>query len=295
MWIVSVVAVDVLRLEAFGTADLLRVVGRRAVGEGAGVRQEGAAVALRGHLGAGADVRLGRLVDDRDAGGDADRDVAADGHVARRPMSILVVSWAWTMTLPSADTIASLPMWASVVSESTDTPAVTPTATSPPPAPAIDSDRARSSASAWTMTESSAVTVAPSPMSARVRIVATPTSAPTPTPTLPPMASEPAAPIRKQVAGGDDVDAAVGSDARVRRRAGPWCRDVGVGGVVDHGHRERPGDAGAAAHRAADREDGDVLGRLGLDRDAAAAGAGDVGEERRARLHVGEHRRPGRR
>ena len=118
--------------------------------------------------------------------------------IAKLPLTTLttVVSSAWTTTLALAVAEAFCPIYASVVSDSTETPAVTPTATLPEPAPVTEIESVFSSASACTTTESSALTLAPSPTKALVLIVATPTSAPTPTPTSPPIASEPAAPMR---------------------------------------------------------------------------------------------------
>src|SRR5262249_20360104 len=78
----------VLGLESLRVGGLLRVADRRAVGGGAGVREEKAAVAPGGARGAGADVGLGGLVDDRDAAGDPDRGVAADDDVARHQVDL---------------------------------------------------------------------------------------------------------------------------------------------------------------------------------------------------------------
>lgn len=108
--------------------------------------------------------------------------------------STSVSSSADTTTLPSAVAVAS-PIHALVVSDNTDTPAVTATAATPLAAPEMDTDTTRVVFSAWTTTEWPALTLAPSPMEASVRSVATPTSAPTPTPALPPKANDPAAPM----------------------------------------------------------------------------------------------------
>jgi hypothetical protein len=106
----------------------------------------------------------------------------------------VVSSLAATSTLAPAETWASAPIEACVVTSRTVTETAPPTDTAPEPAMPAATEVMPSVARALTRTSPLALTVAPSPIQASVSSVTTRTSAPGAAETEPEMASAPATP-----------------------------------------------------------------------------------------------------